>query len=152
MLKLIGTTLVCTSGKWSDALGKWAAVPSIVKMLPGTLLPLPIALRAAASEGRIVPNCAWPSLRGVAFTLGTVRSWIIQPSYQPLSLLITNIGSMSVKMSMKARGLFGSVGSPGLGSRTTRTAPIVDIPQFAPVTVNCTWSLILGKIVVITFG
>src|SRR5947199_8240630 len=37
---------------------------------------------------------------------------------------MTNSGEMSVKMSMKARGLLGSVGGPGLGSSTTRTAPI----------------------------
>ena len=43
-------------------------------------------------------------------------SWIIHPSYQPLSLLMTNNGEMSVKTSLKARGSFGSVGSPGLGS------------------------------------
>ena len=63
-------------------------------------------------------------------------SWIIHPSYQPLSLLMTNNGEMSVKTSLKARGLFGSVGSPGLGSRTTRTAPTVGSPQFPPVAVN----------------
>jgi hypothetical protein len=59
---------------------------------------------------------------------------------------------MSVKTSLKARGSFGSVGSPGLGSRTTRTAPTVVNPQFPPVTVNCTWSLTPGKIAVKTFG
>ena len=35
-------------------------------------------------------------------------------------------------------GLFGSVGKLGLGSKTTRTAPTVGRPQFAPVAVNCT--------------
>src|SRR6516165_6765785 len=110
-------------------------------MLPGTLLPVPILARMSASRWVRVPNCAWPSLRGAA-TLGTVMSWIIQPSYQPLSLLITNSGEMSVKTSLKARGLFGSVGSPGLGSSTTRTAPTVGKPQLAPVTVSCTWSFI----------
>src|SRR4029077_2025829 len=53
-----------------------------------------------------VPNCAWPSGRGLA-TAGTVMSWIIHPSYQPLSLLMTNNGEMSVKTSLKARGLVG---------------------------------------------
>jgi len=38
---------------------------------------------------------------------------------------MTNRPEMSVNMSMNAPGLFGSVGSPGLGSTTTRTAPIV---------------------------
>src|ERR1700682_6022162 len=72
--QVIGTTLVCTSGKWSDALGKCAALPSVVNVAPGTLLPAPISLSSPASAGRIAPNWAWPSLRGVAFTLGTVRS------------------------------------------------------------------------------
>src|SRR6516162_7591887 len=61
------------------------------------------------------------------------------PSYQPLSLLMTNKGEMSVKTSLKARGLFGSVGKPGLGSKTTRTAPTVGRPQFPPVAVSCTF-------------
>ena len=41
-----------------------------------------------------------------------------------------------MKTSMKARGSFGSVGSPGFGSSTSRTAPIVGRPQFAPVAVS----------------
>ena len=53
-----------------------------------------------------------------------------------VALLITNSGEMSVKTSLKARGLFGSVGNPGMGSSTTRTAPTVGKPQFAPVTVS----------------
>src|SRR5262249_60084279 len=88
--------------------------------------------------GVMVRSGGWPGGRGGA-TAGIVMSWIIQPSYQPLSLLMTNIGEMSVKTSMKARGSVGSVGSPGLGSRTTRTAPTVGSPQFPPVTVN--WTL-----------
>src|SRR6202022_2111943 len=107
-------------------------------MFPGTLLPVPILLRISASRLMIVPNCACPSARGGA-TDGTVMSWIIQPSYQPLSLLMTNNGEMSVKTSLKSRGSFGSVGSPGLGSNTTRTAPTVGRPQFPPVAVNCTF-------------
>src|SRR6516162_6732645 len=83
-------------------------------MFPGTLLPVPILLRSAASRSVIAPNCACPSGRGGA-TDGTVMSWIIHPSYQPLSLLMTNKGEMSVKTSLKARGLFGSVGKPGFG-------------------------------------
>ena len=80
-------------------------------------------------------------------------SWIIHPSYQPLSLLMTNNGEMSVKTSMKARGSFGSVGSPGLGSSTTRTAPTVGSPQFPPVTVSCTLpSFTPGIMVVKTLG
>ena len=108
-----------------------------MKMFPATLLPVPIRCRIAASRAVIVPNCAWPSGRGVA-TSGTVMSWIIHPSYQPLSLLMTNSGEMSVKTSLKARGFVGSVGSPGLGSRTTRTTPTVGSPQFPPVAVNYT--------------
>src|SRR5436309_5398394 len=92
-------------------------------MWAGTLLPVPIFLSISASRSVIVANCARPSGRGGAMG-GTTRSWIIHPSYQPLSLLMTNSGEMSVKMSMKARGLLGSVGGPGLGSSTTRTAPI----------------------------
>src|SRR5713226_7334097 len=97
-------------------------------------------------------DCAKLGVAVFAFTLGTVRSWIIQPSYQPLSLLMTNSPEMSVKTSLNARGLFGSIGSPGLGSSTTRTAPTVESPQLPPVTVNCTWSLIPGNFVVKTFG
>src|SRR6516165_5037267 len=108
-------------------------------MFPGTLLPVPILFTTSASRWVIVPNCAWPSGRGLAMA-GTVMSWIIHPSYQPLSLLITNNGEISVKTSLKARGLLGSVGSPGLGSSTIRTAPTVDNPQLPPVTVNWTWS------------
>src|SRR5712671_7991397 len=89
-------------------------------MFPATLLPVPIRCRIAASRAVIVPNCACPSERGLA-TAGTVMSWIIHPSYQPLSLLMTNSGEMSVKTSLKARGFVGSVGSPALGSSTTRT-------------------------------
>src|SRR5262249_42703520 len=86
-------------------------------------------------------------------TAGTVMSWIIQPSYQPLSLLMTNIGEMSVKTSMKAPGSVGLVGSPGLGSSTTRTAPTVGSPQVPPVTVNCTLaSFTPGMIEVKTLG
>src|ERR1700736_1988676 len=112
MLSLIGTTFVWLSGKWSEALGKRGAWPSTVKTFPATLLPVPILFSISASRWVTVPNCAWPSGRGLA-TAGTVMSWIIHPSYQPLSLLMTNNGEMSVKTSLKARGLFGSVGSPG---------------------------------------
>src|SRR4029077_14229606 len=118
----------------------------------GTLLPVPICFNIVASAGRMTPNWAWPSCLGVALTLGTVRSWIIQPSYQPLSLLITNSPEMSVNTSLNARGLFGSVGRPGLGSNTHRPHPTVESPQLPPVTVNCTWSLTPGEIVVKTFG
>src|SRR5439155_19868347 len=108
---------------------------------------------AGASEAAIGPKVAGPvrSYRDGAM-LGTVRSWIIHPSYQPLSLLMTNSGSMSVKTSMKVRGLLGSVGRPGFGSRTTRTVPIVGSPQLAPVTDSCTASLTPGIRVVNTFG
>jgi len=63
----------------------------------------PIARKAAASAAVIVPNWACPSGRGGA-TSGTCKSWIIQPSYQPLSLLMTNNGEMSVNTSINAFG------------------------------------------------
>ena len=85
-----------------------------MKMFPATLLPVPIRCRIAASRAVIVPNCACPSVRGVA-TAGTVMSWIIHPSYQPLSLLMTNSGEMSVKTSLKARGFVWIGRKPGLG-------------------------------------
>src|ERR1700720_1920411 len=88
MLSLIGTTFVWLSGKWSEALGKRGAWPSTVKTFPATLLPVPILFSISASRWVSVPNCAWPSGRGLA-TAGTVMSWIIHPSYQPLSLLMT---------------------------------------------------------------
>ena len=135
MLTWIGTTLLWLLGNLSDALGKCGALPSTVKICPGTLLLVPIFLRISASPAVIVPNAARPPGRGGAAG-GTMMSWIIYPSYQPLSLLMTNSGEMSVNTSLKARGSLGSVGSPGLGSRTTRTAPIVGSPQFPPVTVN----------------
>src|SRR4029453_3661498 len=71
---------------------------------------------AAASAEVIVPNWACPSGLGGP-TSGTTRSWIIHPSYQPDSLLMTNNPEMSVKMSMHAPGSLGPVGGPGLGSR-----------------------------------
>ena len=55
------------------ALEKRTALPSNVKKRPGTLLPVPLAARAAASAGVIVPNCARPSASGAA-TGGTLRS------------------------------------------------------------------------------
>jgi hypothetical protein len=115
--------------------GQCGLCPSIVKK-PGTLLPLPIAFNAAASAGVMVPNTGRPVVAG-AFTGATRRSWIIQPSYQPLSLLMTNKPEMSVKMSMKASTSSGSVGKPGFGSTTSRTAPRVGSPQSNPVAVNC---------------
>ncbi len=152
MLRYREIRLVCLSGKWSDALGAWGVSPSTVKKCPGTLLPLPMALSTAASSGRTVPNCAWPSARLVLLTEATVKSWIIHPSYHPLSLLMTNRPEMSVKTSMKALASLGSVGSPGLGSSTMRTAPTVGRPQLAPVAVNCTLSFTPGNIFVKTFG
>ena len=72
--------------------GSEGALPSTVKMFPGTLLPVPILCEDRRHRAAvIVPNCAWPSARGAA-TAGTVMSWIIHPSYQPLSLLMTNSG------------------------------------------------------------
>jgi hypothetical protein len=53
-------------------------------MFPGTLLP-PILLRISASAAVIVPNCAWPSGRGLA-TAGTVMS--CHPALIPAALVI----------------------------------------------------------------
>src|SRR2546429_7846938 len=92
-----------------------------------------MSANAAASAAVIVPTEAapLPSDRGGAM-FGTVRSWIIHPSYQPLSLLMTNSGSMSVKTSMKAFGSLGSVGKPGFGSRAAGEVPVVGRPQLGP--------------------
>src|SRR5262250_684844 len=123
MLTGNGTVFDWTVGNTSVAAGKRGGVPSTVKMFPGTLLPVPIAASAAASAGVIVPYGGWPPGSGAAIG-GTRTSWIIQPSYQPDSLLMTKSPETSVKMSMKARTSSGSVGSPGFGSSTTRTDPI----------------------------
>src|SRR5215471_8663426 len=72
-------------------------------------------------------------------------SWIIQPSYQPLSLLITNSPEMSVNTSMNAFGSLGSVGSPGFGSSTTRTDPMLGKPQLA-------WLAAVGKAASLMLG
>src|SRR6267143_787438 len=135
MLSWSGRTLVTLSGKWSLGLGECGAFPSTVKKLPATpLFPVPMAASSAWSSGVMVPNCALPWT--AAPTGATRRSWIIHPSYQPLSLLMTNSPRMSVKTSMNALGLSGSVGRPGFGSTTSRTPPMVDRPQFAPHEVN----------------
>ena len=134
------------------ALGKCTALPSIVKMWPGMLLPLPIAFSRSASAFKILPNCAWPSERGLSLIGATLRSWIIHPSYHPLSLLITKSPEISVKISMKASTSFGSVGKPGLGSRTTRTAPMVGRPQSGPVAVSMAVSFTPGIKLVKGFG
>jgi hypothetical protein len=90
-----------------------------------TLLPPP-PWSAVASSWVIIPNCGVPSARSGP-TSGTTTSWIIQPSYQPDSLLMTKSGEMSVKMSMNAPGSFGSVGNPGFGSSSRRTEPSVGV-------------------------
>ena len=59
-------------------------------------------------------------------------SWIIHPSYQPLSLLMTNNGEISVKTSIKALGSLGSVGSSAWAPATTRTAPTVGESTIRP--------------------
>src|SRR5438445_96706 len=64
MLTWIGTTLLWLLGNLSDALGKCGALPSTVKICPGTLLPVPIFLRISASPAVIVPNAARPPGRG----------------------------------------------------------------------------------------
>ncbi len=99
-----------------------------------------MAARALASAAVSVPKAACPSVRGAA-AFGTVTSWIIQPSYQPDSLLITNRPETSVQMSMKAPGSLGSVGRPGLGSSDTRTEATVGRSPFGPVAVGATPSL-----------
>ena len=58
---------------------------------------------------------------------------------------MTNSPEMSVKTSMNARTLLGLVGKPGLGSKTSRTARMVDNPQFGPVAVSMALSLMPGK-------
>src|SRR5262245_64580276 len=83
---------------------------------------------------------------------GTITSWIIHPSYQPDSLLITNSPEMSVNMSTNAPGSLGSVGNPGLGSTTTRVAPRVGRSPFGPVALGATPSLMPGIVVVNTWG
>src|SRR5437867_5206200 len=112
-----------------------------------------MAFSASASAAVIVPNVAAPvpSDRGGAL-FGTVRSWIIHPSYQPLSLLMTNNPEISVKMSMNAPGSLGSVGKPGFGSTTNRTAATAGRPQFDPVAVFMAVSLTPGITLVNTLG
>jgi hypothetical protein len=84
---------------------------------------------------------------------GTRRSLIIQPSYQPASLLMTNRPEKSMKTSMKACGSSGLVGSPGLGSNTTRTEPMVFRPPLAAfAAVRMTPSLMPGITAVNTLG
>ena len=65
---------------------------------------------------------------------------------------MTNRPPTSVKTSMNARTSFGSTGRPGFGSRTTRTAPMVERPQSGPVAVSIAVSLMPGKIAVNGFG
>ncbi len=79
-------------------------------------------------------------------------SRMTQPSYQPDSLLMTKSPETSVNMSRKARGSFGSVGSPGLGSRTTRMVPMVGKSPFGPVAVGLVPSFIPGIVVVKMLG
>src|SRR4030095_7596339 len=85
---------------------------------------------AFASAAVIVPNCACPSARGGAIE-GTTMSCNIQPSYQPDSLLMTNMPEISVKKSLKDSTSFGSVGNPGLCSSVRRTEPMVGSPPLA---------------------
>src|SRR4029077_432784 len=148
---MMGTTFDCTSGKWSLALGRRGGLPSRVKTWVGTLFPPPMAWSAVTSSCVIIPNCGVPSPRSGAAS-GTTTSWIIQPSYQPDSLLMTKSGSMSVKTSMNEPGSFGSVGRPGFGSRASRTEPRVGVSWFAPVAVGATPSLMPTIVVVNTFG
>src|SRR6266516_1061705 len=151
MLSCTGTVLETLSGQWSEALGNRTAPPSTVKIWPATLLWSPIAARALASASVSVPKAAWPSARGGA-ALGTTTSWIIQPSYQPDSLLITNRPDRSEKMSTNAPGSLGSVGRPGFGSSATRTEPIVGRSPLGPVAVGATPSLMPLTVWVNTFG
>src|SRR5262249_6242888 len=141
------------SGKTSVRLPKRGASPSTVKNLPTSLFwPLPKEAMASKSAWVIVPNDAEPSERGGA-TGGTLRSLIIHPSYQPDSLLITNRPEHSMNTSIAARGSLTSVGRPGLGSKTTRTEPMVgNWPLAALAAVGIAPSLIPFMIAVKTLG
>src|SRR6266849_8592245 len=99
----------------------------------------------------MVPYSARPLDLGGA-TRGTFKSWIIHPSYHPDSLLITHRPEISVNTSMAARTSSGFVGRPALGSKTTRTEPIVGNCPLGPVAVGLVPSLIPGTIVVKTLG
>jgi hypothetical protein len=80
-------------------------------------------------------------------------SLIIQPSYHPDSLLITNSPEKSMKTSMNAPGSAGSVGKPGFGSRVTRTEPMVGKPPLAALAaVGTALSLMPGTRLVKTLG
>ena len=84
---------------------------------------------------------------------GTLMSLIIQPSYQPDSLLITNNPEKSMNTSRNARGSSGSVGRPGLGSITIRIEPMVGNRLLAALAaVAMTPSLIPGMVAVKTLG
>ena len=65
---------------------------------------------------------------------------------------MTKSPEISVNMSMNAPGSLGSVGKPGLGSNTTRTAPMVGRSPLGPVAVGATPSLMPGIVVVKTLG
>ncbi len=111
---------------------------------PGTLLWEPFACNAVASACVMVPNWARPA-RGSA-SWATTRSWIIQFSYHPDSLLMTFSPAKSAKVSMAALTLLGSSGLPGSGSMTTRMAPM------APLAGGVAVSLMPGICAVKTFG
>jgi hypothetical protein len=65
---------------------------------------------------------------------------------------MTNSPEMSVNTSMNVRTSSGSVGKPGLGSTTSRTAPMVGNPAFAPVAVSIAVSLTPRMRLVNTLG
>ena len=85
-----------------------------MKMFPATLLPVPIRLQ---DRGIARGNCS--ELRvPIGARLGdggTVMSWIIHPSYQPLSLLMTNSGEMSSEDIVKGTRIRWIGRKPGLG-------------------------------------
>jgi hypothetical protein len=69
------------------------------------------------------------------------------PPFVPATLVVDDeqrrdVGEHIVERARVVRG----------SSTTTRTAPTVGNPQFAPVTLSCTWSFTPGKMAVNTFG
>ena len=84
---------------------------------------------------------------------GGDRDIVDHPPFIPAALVVDDEQRVNVGEDIvESARVVGSVGSPGLGSNTTRTAPTVGRPQFAPVTVNCTWSFTPGIMVVKTLG
>src|SRR5260370_9822770 len=109
--------LVLILGKWALGEGSRGELRSVVNVWPGTLLWEPFACNAVASACVMVPNWARP-LRGSA-TWATIRSWIIQFSYHPDSLLMTFSPAKSATESLPDLTLLGSIALPGGGTLAT---------------------------------